>query len=402
MLVVSADEARARLATFAPLGDEPVALADAAARVLAEDFVAPEALPPWPRAAMDGYALRAGDTRTASDAQPALLRVVGEVPVGGTYAGAPVAAGQAVAIATGGVLPDGADAVVMVEHTAPDASDAAGVLVRRAAAPGQHVIARGEDVAAGERLLPRGRRLRPADLAVLAAFGHTRPHVYRRPRVALLSTGTEVVPPDAAPRPGQVRDMNQVALAAAVLRAGAEPHPAGLIADDPAALRQAIARAAADADVVVIAGGSSVGVRDFTADVLEALGARVEFHGVQLRPGRPTLLARLGDRPILGLPGVPASALIVFAALVAPFLRRLGGEPAPAEPRLRGRLAGALTSARGREDWLRVSLSPGGVVTPLTGGNMAVGTLVRADGLLCIPAGVESLAAGADVELLPT
>ncbi len=400
MLVGAAGQARARLAAFAAVAGETVDLSEAGERVLAEDFHAPEALPPWPRAAMDGFALRHEDTQGAAEATPVLLRIAGEVPVGGTYAGAALAAGEAVAIATGGVVPPGADAVVMLEHTAP-ASEGS-IAIQRVASSGQHVIHPGEDVAAGALLLPRGRRLRPADLAALAAFGRTELHVHRRPRVAILATGSEVIPPSATPRPGQVRDMNQVALAAAVTRAGALALPAGLVGDDPAALRAAIGEATARADVVLIAGGSSVGVRDFTADVLEALGARVEFHGVHLRPGRPTLLATLDGHPILGLPGVPASALIVFAALVAPFLRRLGGEAASARATLRGRLVAAVASARGREDWLRVAILADGSVTPIPGGNMAVGTLVRADGLLCVPADVEMLAAGAEVEIIPT
>jgi molybdopterin molybdotransferase len=287
----------------------------------------------------------------------------------------------------------------MVEHTTRDGDE---VRIVRAGAAGQHVIHPGEDVPAGERLLARGRRLRPADLAVLAAFGRTRVRVVRRPRVAILSTGSEVVAVDAVPRPGQVRDMNQVALAAAVARAAGVPDARGRVGDDAEALRTAIAAAAGEADVVLVAGGSSVGVRDLTSDVLVALGARLEFHGVHLRPGRPTLLATLGGTPVLGLPGVPASALIVFAALVAPFLRRLGGETRVVEPRLRGRLAVAVASQPGREDWLRVAFADDGTVTPVAGGNMSVGTLVRADGLLCVPAGVESLAAGAEVEMLPT
>jgi molybdopterin molybdotransferase len=405
MRVVAADEARARLAALATraLRPEMVALAEAAGRVLAEDIVAAEPLPPWPRSAMDGFAVRADDTRAASAAAPAALHVVGEVPVGGTYPGPELGAGEAIAIATGGVVPPGADAVVMVEDTATQACGS--LHIRRAAARGQHVIQVGEDIASGTRLLAAGHLLRPADLAALAAFGRVTVDVFRRPRVAILATGSEVIAPHETPRPGQVRDMNQIALAAAVARAGALPLPAGLVGDDPAALAAAILRATSAADVLLIAGGSSVGVRDFTAAVLASLGARVEFHGVHLRPGRPTLLATLGEVAILGLPGVPASALIVFTALVAPFLRRLAGEhPAPPAPRLRGQLAPGVTlaSALGREDYVRVALGADGLVTPLRGGNMAVGTLVRADGLVCIPADVESVAAGSFVEILPT
>lgn len=403
LVLKSADEARALMTDFPPVGTERVALVAADGRVLAEDLSAPEDLPPWPRGVMDGYAVRAKDTFGASEAVPAFLKVRGAVPMGDVWRGT-VGPGEAVAISTGGALPDGADAVVMIEYTQEGRGGE--LEVQKGVAPGDHVMRVGDDVRRGEPLLRAGRRLRPQDVAILAAFGVLEVPVRRRPRVAIVSTGNEIVPPEATPRPGQVRDMNQLALGAQARRCGCEPIFGGIVPDDAAALEAAVRRLVADADAVILSGGSSIGVRDLTASVLKAAGARVVFHGISVRPGKPTILARVGDTPVLGMPGVPVSAMVIFDVFVRPLLWRLAGEERrdPWPFRRRARLARRAPSIAGREDYLRVRLvarEDGALwAEPVLGGSAAVATLVGADGLVVVPSHAEGLAEGEEVEVL--
>jgi len=351
---------------------------------------------------MDGYAVRARDTFGASDAVPAFLSVAGHVAMGEVFPGA-VGPGQAVGVSTGGVLPDGADAVVMVEYT----EEADGELaVQKGVASGEHVLRAGDDLRRGELLVARGRRLRPQDVGALAAFGLVDVPVHRRPVVGILSTGNEIVTARAALRPGQVRDVNAHALAAQVRRAGAEPRGYGIARDDEAELRARLVEMLDACDAVLLSGGSSVGVRDLTARVIADTGGELLFHGVSVRPGKPTILARAGGRPILGMPGVPVSALIIFEVFVRPLIRRLGGErlevAAEWPARRRARLARRMASIAGREDYLRVRLVERDGATwaePLLGGSASLATVVRADGLVVVPANVEGIAEGDEVEV---
>jgi molybdopterin molybdotransferase len=405
LILRSADEARAILADVAPTDREMVELEAADGRVLAAAITAPEDLPAWPRATMDGYAVRARDTFGASEAVPAFLRVVGTVPMGGTLARA-IGAGEAAAIATGGVVPEGADAVVMVEYTQRGTGPDDELEVGKGAAPGDNVVRAGDDLRRSDVVLLAGRRLRPQDVGVVAALGVRRVPVHRRPRVGILSTGNEIVPADRVerPAPGQVRDVNSFSLAAAVRRAGCVAERAGIVRDDADELEGALRELVARCDAVIVSGGSSVGARDLTALVLTRLGAEIRFHGISVRPGKPTILAQAGGKPILGMPGVPVSALVIFDAFVRPLLWRLGGErerdPWPA--RRRARLSRRVASVAGREDWIRVRL--GGpdrdLAEPLLGGSAALTTLLRADGYVVVPAGSEGLAEGEPVEVL--
>jgi molybdopterin molybdotransferase len=249
--------------------------------------------------------------------------------------------------------------------------------------------------------VPAGKRLRPQEVGALAAFGIVEVPVFRRPRVGILSTGNEVVPADAAPRPGQVRCMNQFTLAAQARRCGAEVRLAGIAPDEAEEIRRRTAALLEDCDLVMLSGGSSVGVRDLTAGVLEALGATIIFHGISVRPGKPTILARRGDKPILGMPGVPVSAMVIFDVFLRPLLWTLGGERArePWPARRRARLSRRVPSVAGREDYIRVTLS-GERADPLMGGSAAVSTLTKADGFVVVPANVEGLGEGEDVEVL--
>jgi molybdopterin molybdotransferase len=383
----------------AVVGRESVPVEQAAGRVLAAPLVAPENLPAFPRALMDGYAVRSADLAGASDAAPARLDVVGAVLAGERPEQA-LEAGEAIAVPTGGHLPPGADAVVMIEHVVAEEDR---VVIRRSVERGRHVIAPGEDLPRGAEVLAPGRRLRPADLAPFAALGVREVVVYRRPRVAVLSTGAEICPPAVTPTPGKVRDVNQLVLAAAASAAGCQVEPAGIAEDDPAALARVIAELALRHDVVLVSGGSSVGGRDHTAEVFDQLGPPgVLFHGINVRPGRPTLVGQAGGALLVGLPGVPTSAIIIFEVFVRPALWALGGEigrdPWPA--RREARLASAYTSAPGREDYVRVRLADreGAVwAEPLPGGSAMLSNVLGADGLVIVPPATESLPEGAPV-----
>jgi molybdopterin molybdotransferase len=411
LTLIPADEARRILFETPPVGLERVALRDAGARVLAAPLRAAENLPTARRSVMDGYAVRAADLRDASELASVTLALVGTVPMGDVFHGA-VAAGEAVAISTGGFVPAGADAVVMVEHassTAESEGSGRSVEISRAVAAGANIIQPGEDLAAGADVLPVGRRLRPQDLAALATFGVAEVSVFRRPRVAVLSTGNELCEPGATPRPGQVRDANQYVLGAQVEAAGCLPTYGGIVRDDAHTLREAVARALAEHDAVILSGGSSVGTKDVAAEAMLDLPAPgVLFHGIDIRPGKPTLFARAGGRPVVGMPGFPTSSLIVFDAFIRPMLWRLGGElgrPTWAARRP-ARLAQAQASVVGREDYLRVRLverdgDPSELwAEPLVGGSAAISNIVFADGLVRVEAARAGLAVGDPIEVL--
>ncbi|MFC5948041.1 gephyrin-like molybdotransferase Glp [Pseudonocardia lutea] len=379
---------------------ESVGLAAALHRVPAEDVVAPAPLPGFARSTVDGYAVRAADTYGASDGLPSYLDLLGAVRMGAAPEVA-VRPGGCVAVPTGGVLPEGADAVVMVEFTAETLPGC--VEVTRPVAPGGGVVRADEDVAAGTALVPAGRPLRAPDLGMLAAAGVTSVAAHARPRVAIISTGDEVVPPDTAQlTAGQVRDATASALAGLVADAGGEPVQAGIVTDEPGALRERLTEALVDADLVVISAGSSVGARDETAGAVAALGT-VWCHGLAIKPGKPTLLAECGGVPVLGLPGNPLSALVVFRLVGVPLVWRLAGcEDPPPEPARRARLARNLASAAGRLDVVQVRLvdgTDGRAAEPLFGPSALLSVLTRADGYVVVPEPATGLDAGTEVEV---
>ncbi|MBO8141230.1 MAG: molybdopterin molybdotransferase MoeA [Firmicutes bacterium] len=386
-----------------PLGYESVALLDATGRVLAEPVRSQEDLPGFDRSTVDGYAVRAADTFGASAALPAYLRIADDIPMG-QAANRPLGPGECARIATGGMLPPGADAVVMAEHTDLIAGDEVGIV--RPAAPGTNVIRRGEDCPAGGVLVEAGTMLRPQEVALLAHAGVTRVKVARRPRVAILSTGDELVPPDTSPAPGQIRESNSFALCGLVTASGAEPVLLGHAPDEVAAIRAKL-QAGLAADVVLISGGSSVGVRDMTAAVLDELGPPgVLVHGVALKPAKPTILAVAGTKPVVGLPGNPVSAHVSFLLFVQPTIRRLLGM-APFQPRwaaIRARLSKNYPSAAGRVDVLRVALveRDGELwAEPVQGKSGLISTLTSANGMVIIEETQEGLTAGQWVDVWP-
>lgn len=402
--VVSTDEARAQIAALGSLPSESVATRSAVGHVLARRVTAAIDMPHFDRADMDGFAVRAADTFGASAGTPAYLTILGTVEMGQT-AREKLHKGTAMRVATGAMLPPGADAVVMIEHT-----DEIGEMVEihRGVSPWQNVLRKGEDVGRGTVVLPAGRRLRPRDIGALTGLGVNRVRVHRPPRAGLLSTGDEIVPPERKPRPGQVRNINQYSLAAMIEGVGASVDDYGVIGDDRRAMTSALRRALAKNDVVFLSGGSSVGIKDLTTDVILSLPrARVLFHGISVAPGKPTLLALAGGKPIVGLPGHPVSALVIFDLFGAPLLRRLGGEcadqifrPTRTTPAL---LAQNIASKPGREDYVRVRLHSEGdrtVATPIAGKSGAIFHLIAADGLIRIPANSEGLEEGSDVEVI--
>jgi len=406
--VVSRAEFCALLAAFPVLGAETAPLAEALGRVLAADLPAPEDLPQTARASMDGYALAARDAFGATETNPAYVDCVADLRIDWSGGGLGddaksalrLAPGQAARIPTGGTLPEGADAVVMVEHTGE--LGAGTIEVRKSAAPGENVMLPGEDVRKGEAALPAGRILRAQDVGLLAALGQNEILVGRRPCVGILSTGDELVPPTATPRPGQIRDVNSSALACLVAEAGALPRQFGIVPDDLPRLTEALAEALAACDVVLLSGGSSIGARDHSvAAMLAQPGAEILAHGVAMSPGKPTILARMGNKAVLGLPGQVTSAQVVMTVLGKPFLRHLSGQSqhlSATPPPYVAELARNVAGRPGREDFVRVRLEarPGQppLAHPVFGKSGLLKTLLAADGLVAVPASAEGLYKG--------
>ena len=395
-------DALARLLAHLPPSQprsETVETAQALGRVTAQAVIAAEPLPAFSRSTVDGYAVRARDTFGISDSLPGYLTLAGEAPMGRAPEFS-ITPGQAALIHTGGMLPPGADAVVMLEYSQPARPGEVELL--RAAAPGENVLRAGEDVAPGEVVLPAGTRLRPAEIGGLMALGQVRVSVARAPRVGILSSGDEVVDPAQAVQPGQVRDVNSYTLSALVEARGGCPLRRGILPDRRADLESALASALAECDLVVVTAGSSASTRDLTAEVIDGMGPPgVLAHGVNVKPGKPTILAVCQGRPVIGLPGNPVSALVIAGLFVAPLVDYLLGLP-PGRPRasLPARLTVNLASQAGREDWVPVRLLPGPAgytAEPIFYKSNLIFTLARADGLLHIPADATGLEAGEQV-----
>jgi molybdopterin molybdotransferase len=403
------DDARALLLSILDY-PQPVAekmgTLQALGRVTIEDIYAPHPLPNFRRSAMDGYAVRARDTFGASDSLPAYLTLVGEVPMGASpdFILKPL---HAALIHTGGMLPDGTDAVVMLEYTQPARENE--IEIQKAVAEGENVICMGEDVAQGQMILPRGVRIRPAEIGGLMALGLIELRVSKKPRVALLSSGDEVVGPSAAIQPGQVRDINAYTLAAMVTQAGGEPLLYGIVPDKLEALKEMAARALSECEMVVITAGSSASTRDMTAEAIALLGEPgVLVHGINTRPGKPTILGVCGGKAVIGLPGNPVSALVNGYLFVVPVIEKLlglpGGKPVAT---VKATLTVNLASQAGREDWRPVRLlpAPAGrdeafLAEPIFGKSNLIFTLASADGLVRIHPDATGLSAGEVVEVI--
>ena len=403
--VKTADEVLSILQQIQPLASEPVPLTLACGRTLAFDIAATEPVPNFARATMDGYAVRARDTFGASESLPALLETSGEV-VMGEVPRVKVEPGKAVEVPTGGMLPEGADAVVMVEYTS--GLDDTTIEVTRPVAPGENVLKAGDDIQPGAALLRKGAVLRPQDIGVLAALGIVNVQVFRVPRVALISTGDEIVRADTRPLPpGKVRDINSFSLAAQMESAGVRIVMRNTIADRLEDLVSACIEAISDHDVIVLSGGSSVGVRDYTTQVLARLPeSEILVHGVAIRPGKPTIFGRTHGALFWGLPGQPVAALITCRAFVLPSLWKLQGMMETEFPQTRtltAMLNRQIPSVHGRTDYVPVSLSWGSGDTteasPIFGKSGAISILAHADGYVIIPEHVEGLDTGIEVSV---
>jgi len=392
---------------FPQMEKETQPLDKALDRVLGHDIRSDINVPDFPRAIMDGYAVKAASTFGASEGNPAYLNVIANIAMG-EAPNISIKPGEAAKISTGGMLPKGTDSVVMIEHT--DAIDDITVEVYRSVAPGQHVIQIGEDLQANKIILSQGQKLRPQEIGILAALGIETVSVYRQPVVAIVSTGDEIVPITDTPTLGQIRDINSYTLAGQVIQAGGLPMGMGIVTDDFKALDQMCRAAIEQADVIFVSGGSSVGMRDFTIEVLEKLpDSEILAHGISISPGKPTILAKVGQKLFCGLPGHVASAMVVFHMVIRPYIEHIGGRnPDFDRPRIcNARLQRNLASKQGRVDCIRVRIHQEAhqlIAEPILGKSGLIRTMIEADGLVCIDKNTEGLDKGADVEvhLLPT
>ena len=382
---------------------ELIATSEALSRINAADVLSPEAVPAFRKSTVDGYAVRAADTFGAGQALPAFLEVVGEIRMG-ELPPRDIGSGQALAIHTGGMLPAGADAALMIETTQLIGDGE--IEAMRAVAPGENVIQAGEDVAAGATILPRHHRLRAGDIGGLLAVGVEEIEVLRAPRVGILSCGDELVPPAVSPAPGKVRDINAYTLSALAQREGAQPLRLGIARDTLADYRARAGSGFAQSDILLLSAGSSVSARDYTRDVINGLGAPgLLQHGLATKPGKPTIIAVCDNKPVIGLPGNPVSALLVARQILPRLIARFLGQSLEPPPMIRARLALRVASETGREDWLAIRLRAGAdaypLAEPLFGKSNLIYTLVGADALLRVPLNSGGLDAGSLVDVLP-
>ncbi len=371
-------------------------------RFLAEEIVAPDNLPGFNRSTMDGYAIRAEDSFGATGSLPSYFKIIGEIKMG-VRPEFKINLGVAVKISTGGMLPEGANAVMMVEYT--ENIDNNTIEARRSISPWENVIREDEDLKTGEIILRKGHRLRPQDIGVLAGIGKTNIKIYKKPKIAIISTGNEIIPAKEKPLISQVRDINSYTLGACIEEAGGAPVYRGIIKDEVILLEQEIKKTIKEdkTEAVIISGGSSVGIRDITLEVLNRLGKPgVLIHGVSVKPGKPTILAIADNRPIFGLPGHPVSAMIIFDLFVRPLISWLqGGEyNYNSAKEIEAELTCNMVSDSGREDYVRVFVYKEGekfYAEPILGKSGLISTMIRASGLIKIGLNIEGLEKGSKV-----
>jgi molybdopterin molybdotransferase len=387
---------------FSEVTAEEVDISQTHGRILAENIISDADLPDFMRATMDGYAIRASSSYGATEANPAWLQVKGAIAMG-DIPSCHIGPGEAARIATGGMLPQGADSVMMLEYT--EIVDEHSVEIYKSIAPGQHLIEIGEDFRQGEVLLSCGQKIRAQETGLLAAFGKQNVRVYKKPKIAIISTGDEIVPIDHTPGPGKIRDINTYTLAGLVKEAGAIPLSYGIVPDMYETLDQTCRQAVKESDMVLISGGSSVGVRDLTIDVLSSLpDTEILVHGISISPGKPTILANVGNCAFWGLPGHVVSAMVVFSVVVKPFIEHISGLVFSREFKIPATLTRNVASVHGRTDYVRVRLleKDGKLYAePILGKSGLINTMVKADGLVEIDMNTEGLYQGANVWVIP-
>jgi len=381
---------------------EVINIKNALHRILSKEIVAPADLPGFNRSTMDGYAIRAEDSFGATDSLPSYLKIIGEIKMG-DRPNFKINPGEAVKISTGGMLPEGANAVMMVEYT--EQIDDTTIEARRSISPWENVVRENEDLKTGEIILRKGHRLHPQDIGVLAGIGKINIKIYKKPKIAIISTGNEIIPAEGKPRIGQIRDINSYTLGACIKEAGGIPVYRGIIKDEVILLEQEIKKTIKEdkVEAVIISGGSSVGVRDVTLEVLNRLGKPgVLIHGVSVKPGKPTILTIADNRPIFGLPGHPVSAMIIFDLFLRPLISWLQGGQYNynSAKETEAELTCNMVSDSGREDYIRVFVYEKDkkfYAEPILGKSGLISTMVRASGLIKIGLNIEGLEKGSKV-----
>lgn len=393
----------AHVGTFPVVGTEDVPITQVFGRILAEDILSDIDIPDFNRSTMDGFAVGASSTFGASEANPAYLSIVGKVNMG-DFPDFDVGPGEAAAISTGGMLPERADSVIMVEHT--DHLDETTIEAYKSVAPGQNIIEKGEDVGTTEAVLTRGMMVRPQEAGLLAASGKENIRVFKKPVIGIISTGDEIVSVGEVPGAGRIRDINTHTLYGQVQNAGGTPVTYGIVKDNYDDLKKKCKQALEASDMVLISGGSSVGARDFTVDVLNAIDdTQILVHGISISPGKPTILARSGQKAFWGLPGHVVSAMVVFSVVVKPFIQHISGTRSESKNgfTLPANLTRNLASAQGRVDFVRVRLKERQseiLAEPILGKSGLINTMVKADGLIRIDMNTEGLEKGTIVPVM--
>ncbi|MBR5112474.1 MAG: molybdopterin molybdotransferase MoeA [Clostridia bacterium] len=370
---------------------EKVNIRDACGRVLACDIVSGENVPSFDRTTVDGYAVNAADTFGAGASIPAQLEIAGEILMGES-ADFNLKRGQCAKISTGGMLPKGADAAVMVEHT----DFAEGLcLIYKSVAPGENITKKGDDISAGETALKKGTLIKPSQIGVLAALGISEVQVYKKPVIAVISTGDEIV--NDNPKPGQIRDVNTFLLSAAIKQSGCEVIEYGAVADKREEIENAVKECVKTADAVIISGGSSAGARDMTVDIIDTLG-KAYFHGIAMKPGKPTIFGIINDKPVFGLPGHPLAAYFVFRLIVTEYIGKLMNLP-PDIPLGSAALAENIPSNHGREEFLCIKMNENNEIVPLHTKSGIISVLSEATGFIRIPRNTEGINKGTVLEI---
>jgi molybdopterin molybdotransferase len=393
---ITAREALEMINAFpSSLHTEVISLSEALGRITAEDIVAHENIPPFSRSLVDGFAIKVKDSQGAKETNPALLFYKGEIRIG-EEAKAVLDDGTCIYISTGAMMPEGADGVVMQEYTRR-MGDA--VEITKTTHKGENIIFNGEDIKAGSTILSGGRRLTPFDLGLLAALGMADVWAFKKLNITLISSGDEIIPVDQQPEPGQIRDINRYTVENALRKAGANVSFVGIARDNPDDIKEHL-RAAREGHMILVSGGSSKGERDYITTSIEQLGGTILFHGVNIKPGKPTIFGKLWDKPVFGLPGHPVSCIMALTRFVLPLARRFQGEERAHEKRTTGILTTNIPSSYGIEEYVRVAIAfddEGCKVTPLFAKSSVISSLSQASGYVIVPEGREGFEQGKEV-----